>query len=945
MAVSEKLSQIVSEQFPDFYKEEGSNFLAFMEGYYEYLEQSGKLTDGVRNLQSYSDISRTTDEYIEYFINTFLPNVPQEVIADKKLLVKYILQQNKSRGTFRSYKLLFRVLYNEDIEISYPADQILKVSDGDWRLERYLATSFDENTYRFIGSTIKGAESSAEALVEDVVRRNIRGRDMMQINLSNIKGTFSHLEPVRLLTDTGATGHAPIIEAGISELSIISPGAEYRLGDVVDIISSVKGFFGKVVVSGVSDLGGVIVFNLNDGGSGYTSSTQGATDIRVLGGDGTSPASFAIAPSDITDTFSLSSCVTFINANNVFGSNAPTITQANTTDVKISTYADMPLSTTHYGFPESGEGVGNANFRDHANAILRIANTQDIKVGDSLYGVTSSANATVLSIVDSTASNTVVRIDGYKNFSTTAGGESIRSIYANTSGNNVGTVISFSGNTIGYHVLSIGNVAGQTITAGQELVGRTSNSFGTIKKVISDTANGYTRGVGGADDRNLVVVQVTANTTANLTSQFDTGPLKPFEENEGLRIVNANTTVGNVVSTTSNTLIENLYSKLEDSILFSTKSFGTIGGLSLIVGGDNYTVAPTVSVIERDIVSLGVGEQYLTLHSDDINWGTGNSNITSLDTNDRLIQTSSGASGDVKGGRAPNVPISVTQYANGTYETIVRVWQDFLQREPANIQFANNTNVTLSIFDSSYTPGTVDSRTPVDSGTAKIVNIQDEGVLGKNAVVSTSVGANGTITKIRVIDSGLAYRQGEVVTIQSTGRTNSASATGRITLSGAANGQGYYASTRSHLDSLRGYIQDSRFYQEYSYQVISPIALARYRDYALKLVHPAGQALYGRYRSQSNAAVDISVTANNATRFKAVGTVAINNGSFNVVGTATKLDDVYSNNSTLYIETVPKTFYAVPINIVSSNTTANLTIAWSNTSLTSANVYYYNGII
>jgi hypothetical protein len=43
MAVSEKLSQIVSEQFPDFYKEEGSNFLAFMEGYYEYLEQSGKV--------------------------------------------------------------------------------------------------------------------------------------------------------------------------------------------------------------------------------------------------------------------------------------------------------------------------------------------------------------------------------------------------------------------------------------------------------------------------------------------------------------------------------------------------------------------------------------------------------------------------------------------------------------------------------------------------------------------------------------------------------------------------------------------------------------------------------------------------------------------------------------------------------------------------------------
>jgi len=945
MAVSERLSKIVSEQFPQFYKEEGANFLAFMEAYYEYLEQSNKLTDGIRNLYNYRDIATTTDDFISYFIETFLPNVPLEVVADKKLLIKYVKQQNQSRGTLRAYKLLFRVLYNESIEVDYPADQILKVSDGDWRIERYLATYFDENTYKFIGKTIKGAESGAEALVEDVIRRNIRGRDMMQILLSNIKGTFGHLEPIRIITDISATGHAPIVEAGISELSIISPGAEYRLGDIVNLVSSVKGFFGKVVVSGISDQGGVIVFNLNDGGSGYTSSTQGTTDILITGGDGDSPASFTIAPTDLTDTFTIATCRTLVGGNNIFGSLSPTITFANTSSGQINTFADMVLSSPNFGFPESGEIVGNADFRDHANAVLRIANTQTIKVGDSLYGLTSSANATVLSIVDNTASNTVVRIDGYKNFSIASGGESIRSIFANSSGNTVGTVISFSGNTIGYHVLSIGNVAGQAITAGQELVGRTSNSFGVIKSVISDTANGYSREAGGADDRNLVIVQVTANTTANVTSQFVTGPLKPFEATEGLRIVGANTTVGNVVSTTSNTSIENIYSTLNDSILFTSGSFGTIGQLSSTVGGENFSVAPTVSVIDRDISSLGIGEQYVTLQSNDQNWGTGNSSITSLDTNDRIVQSSSGASGDVKGGAAPNRSPSVTAFANGTYETTVRVWQDSLQREPNNIQFANNTNVTLTIFDSSYTPGTPDTRTSVGSGTAKIVRITDEGVLGKNAVIGATVGANGTITKVRVIDSGLAYRQGEIVTIESTGRVNASGGSGSITLSGVANGQGYYATTRSHLDSLRGFIQDSKFYQEYSYQIVSPISLGRYRDYALKLVHPAGQALYGKYRTQSNADVNIAVTANNATRLRGVGTVAINNGPFNVVGTATKLDDIYSNNSTLYIETTPRTFYAVPINIVSSNTSANLTIAWSNTSLTSANIYYYNGSI
>ncbi len=53
MSVSNKISTLVQNQFPDFYKEDGENFLLFIEAYYEYLEQNGKLTDGIQNLQSY----------------------------------------------------------------------------------------------------------------------------------------------------------------------------------------------------------------------------------------------------------------------------------------------------------------------------------------------------------------------------------------------------------------------------------------------------------------------------------------------------------------------------------------------------------------------------------------------------------------------------------------------------------------------------------------------------------------------------------------------------------------------------------------------------------------------------------------------------------------------------------------------------------------------------
>ena len=158
MTIKSRLSCIVADQFPDFYKEEGENFLAFIEAYYSYMEQNGKLTDAIQNLEDYRDVSTTLDEYLIHFQETLLPSVPYDVVADKRLLAKYIKNYNTTRGTIASYKLLFRAIYNEDVEIYYPADQMLKVSDGDWNLDRYLVTVFDKKMYDFIGKTIYGMQ-------------------------------------------------------------------------------------------------------------------------------------------------------------------------------------------------------------------------------------------------------------------------------------------------------------------------------------------------------------------------------------------------------------------------------------------------------------------------------------------------------------------------------------------------------------------------------------------------------------------------------------------------------------------------------------------------------------------------------------------------------------------------------------------------------------------
>ena len=932
MANTAKISKLIKSQFPQFYHEEGERFMAFVEAYYEYMEQTGKMSDELRNLSSYQDISTTTEDFIKYYINSFLPSVPLDAMADKKLMVKNIRQFNIARGTLASYKLLFRALYNQDVDVTYPSNQILKVSDGDWRKERYLVVSYDPQVYTFIGKTIVGRTTGSQALVEDVIRKTIRGRDVSQIILSNVKGIFDHKEPITLLSEIdNPTPFFVIAEAGIASAEVISTGGSYLVGDVVDLISEDIGEYGKAVVTETQDLLGSLTYSLVDGGSGYTESGSRTTTIDFIGGDGTEPGSFQITRNDITDTFAIAICTSYINANTIYGALAPTVTGADGNPVTMNTFANVIIGASSYGFPELAEAVTEGiDYRDHQNALLTVANTQTLSIGSSLFGATSGANATITDVIAGSPGSAVLKIDGYKNFTSS---ETVR--ISTSGGASVGSVTTFSGNVVGYHVLDVANLASVTVSVGDELVGINSGSYGVVQKIANQITGGYTNSENPSDVRDLLTLIVSANTSSNLTSQFDVGPVKGFIEHEPLRFVGSATVIANGETTTSNVYHETLYTKLQDALLFAATTFGTISKLSLPISGSGYSVAPTISVRNNTIAALGVGEAYLTLQTDDINWSTGNSSYTSIDTNDRIYQSSTGASGDVKVISAPKVA-----YANGTYEMVVRVWQPPLQRAPGNINFSNNSTVQIQIFDSEYVFGETDSRSVVGTGSAKIVSIDDRGILGQNANIKANVGANGAIVALRVIDSGFSYKDNEIVIIEAPNRPLSVSASTRISLRGVANSEGYYSTTKGHVSSRRGIIQDNRYYQEFSYEVVSPLSLDKYRDTVLKLVHPAGQALFGKFQTQSNAYMDIATSSTRLVRTKAAGTVSINSGSRLVLGSGTSFLSEYANSGSMIIEYADGQYYKLPINIVSTNTSANLSIAWSNTSISGANAYY-----
>jgi len=121
-----KTSLLVEKQLPEFIRDEYPLFVSFIEAYYEFLEtekytnvngknisQKNNLTEKMKNLQYISDVDFSINEFETQFFNSFLPFLPKDSKVSKEFLIKNILPLYKSKGNEKSFKFLFRLLFNE----------------------------------------------------------------------------------------------------------------------------------------------------------------------------------------------------------------------------------------------------------------------------------------------------------------------------------------------------------------------------------------------------------------------------------------------------------------------------------------------------------------------------------------------------------------------------------------------------------------------------------------------------------------------------------------------------------------------------------------------------------------------------------------------------------------------------------------------------------------
>ena len=232
-----------------------------------------------RNLPKLRDIDKTIDIFILHFKEKYLKNIEFDTATNQRLLVKNSQDLYRSKGTERSIDLFFKLVYGVDTDVYYPADDLFRLSDGEWVVPQYLEITSTDRSIDLVGKQVKGVTSGATAFVEKYIKRKIKSGFVYIFNVSAVAGAFINNEI--LVADNTIFDDSPRLIGSLNRVEIgAAAGTGFAVGDIVSFVNSGYGDYGLARVDAVADDTGIVDFIFLDGGWGYTSSSN--TDLSAL---------------------------------------------------------------------------------------------------------------------------------------------------------------------------------------------------------------------------------------------------------------------------------------------------------------------------------------------------------------------------------------------------------------------------------------------------------------------------------------------------------------------------------------------------------------------------------------------------------------------------------------------------------------------------------------
>ena len=340
------------------------------------------------NLLNYKTLETSVDKYVDYLKEELYPSIPATYYGDKRLIAQHFKDFFESKSNEQSYRFLFKLLYNENIEFYYPGTDILRVSDGNFektQIIRTIAISADtRDIFLFLNKTIRGETSGVLANVVDIKKFFVGAIEIAEMTLKLVSGTFTAGEEIVDIDDEDLS---TTVFGIVSSIRVIDGGSGYEEGDIITITGN--GADAQAKVSSIKE-SPISALTVNTIGHGYRLNTE-----AIINNSGTGGTGFLFEVSELANTYTVTSGantytvgeiseLSIINRGEGYFKK-PTVTLQDTTIASLGLLSNNLITISNAG---SNYGVGNTLIFTGgagANAAGQIASVTETTTFDLLF--------------------------------------------------------------------------------------------------------------------------------------------------------------------------------------------------------------------------------------------------------------------------------------------------------------------------------------------------------------------------------------------------------------------------------------------------------------------------------------------------------------------------------------------------------------------------------
>ena len=853
----------------------------------------------VQNLQQlleYANVDNTIYDFLDQLRDSFMNAIPKELATgvDQRNLIKNIRELYRAKGTSEGHKIFMRMLLDENIEVTYPNKFMMRVSDGDWGYQTIIRCSPGANAIgsEVVGVVITGQTSGATAVVANALSTAEGGEPIVQfeINPASLVGTFTDGETIQGTSIVQDVLMTFTVRSIVSSYTVSNAGKLYSVGDDLDLdtqtaigngaataeVASIKtGSVSRVIIDDAGTLfreGDVLTFTTTESGTntkaatGFVSVIDGSIEI-----DGTDSSS-----SDAGDNLVLESASTssIVNSNFLLD-----------------------------GTDSSGSNAGDRLALDRTNSSGHNAGHFLINEADQITADSHGTDNDTFALEDGTApTGEITRVflrDG-------GGGYSLLPSVSVTSTSGTGAVILADTNDIG--AVDEVNISKQGFKYTEAPEGRFRANFilkdvtGTFATSNTLTSSGHT-GVVKSFNSTTKVLETTFEDVQRVTMETSDSEgigLEDFLFVLADRAGETDLKIDNLLEGEGNTLLEDATVATEgvgrkilldgtaevgidQLVLNGTDSLSTnagerilaegsqkpgegLGFITEAMGGANVSQSKNAAAKSKLLV------HNITLENSPISGE--DSVIISEEDSPIILETSPQIASSGFDDYSPLTQID--DQNRGLFATVENEGESLLIDNSITLGSLGDMRVLLDGTDASGTDAG-DNIIGENTGNSIVLNGTDvssshasDRLLGNVEALSGNIALNGTNSSSASAGDNIVNEQPIDFSAETTTITDSSGATGTIVSVDIAKGTtsiatqaetvpSYGVSIESLIGEDLNRIQDSVYYQQFSYEIEAASSQADYLTELKKAVHPAGFNVFGKVSIASLVSAAIPV--------------------------------------------------------------------------------------